>query len=173
MPAHRNKLLKIMRFGGLLLLAAVLALGRRIIPRRDQKLRVSQAAIAGLTELRGRTKYVEVPGSIYNGMRPETVRLQAEEQINRLVDRLLDELPANPSKKFVMKQFAEALAQFDAIDTEDREQLLRYLKEIMDLLGMTDSDGMLARWMYGPLGEMLLLLDRHARRNDARITPPV
>ncbi|MBR1124651.1 DUF4844 domain-containing protein [Bradyrhizobium lablabi] len=171
MPRRRNKLLNIMRFGAAIFLAAIFAVGRRI-PRPDQKLDVSPATISGLTELRGRTKYVEVFGTIYNGMRPEAARLQAEEQLNRLLDRLLDQLPSNPSKKFAMKQFAETLDQFDAIDTEDREQLLRYLKEIMDLLGIADSGGLLARWMYGPLGDVFLLLDRNVRREDARITPP-
>jgi hypothetical protein len=171
MPRRNNRLLNILRFGGVLLLVAILAVGRRIIPRPDQKLQLSPAAIAGLTQLRGRAKYVEVPGIIYSGMRPEAARVQAEEQLNRLLDKLLNELPSNPSKKLVMKQLTETLTQFDAIDTEDREQLLRYLKEIMDFLGITDSDGLLARWMYGPLGEVFLLLDRNARKEDARITP--
>jgi hypothetical protein len=29
--------------------------------------------------------------------------------------------------------------------------LLRYLTEIMDILGIGSSDGQLSRWMYGPI----------------------
>jgi hypothetical protein len=48
------------------------------------------------------------------------------------------------------------MAEFEATDTEDREQLLRYLGEIMDILGISSSDGLLSRWMYGAvLGSLL------------------
>jgi Domain of unknown function (DUF4844) len=43
------------------------------------------------------------------------------------------------------------MAEFEATDTEDREQLMRYLEEIMDNLGIESSDGQLSRWMYGPI----------------------
>jgi hypothetical protein len=121
------------------------------MPAADQKLVVSQQTIAKLSELRVRTKYVDMPGTIYNGMRPERSRLMAEAQLNRLIDRLRDGLPSNPSKKFALAEFAKTMAEFEATDTEDREQLLRYLEEIMDLLGIASSDGLLNSWMYGPV----------------------
>jgi hypothetical protein len=121
------------------------------MPAADQKLEVSQQTIAKLSELRVRTKYVDMPGTIYNGMRPERSRLMAEAQLNRLIDRLRDGLPSNPSKKFALAEFAKTMAEFEATDTEDREQLLRYLEEIMDLLGIASSDGLLNSWMYGPI----------------------
>jgi hypothetical protein len=114
----------------------------------DQKLEVSQQTIAKLSEL---AKYVDMPGTIYNGMRPERRRLIAEAQLNRLIDRLRDGLPSNPSKKFALAEFAKTMAEFEATDTEDREQLVRYLEEIMDLLGIASSDGLLNGWMYGPV----------------------
>jgi uncharacterized protein DUF4844 len=117
----------------------------------DQKLEVSQQTIAKLSELGVRTKYVDMPGTIYNGMRPERRRLIAEAQLNRLIDRLRDGLPSNPSKKFALAEFAKTMAEFEATDTEDREQLVRYLEEIMDLLGIASSDGLLNGWMYGPV----------------------
>ena len=39
------------------------------MPTADQKLEVSQQTIAKLSELRVRTKYVDMPGTIYNGMK--------------------------------------------------------------------------------------------------------
>lgn len=82
-------------------------------------------------------------------MRPESSRLLAEEQLNRLIDRLRDGLPSKPSKKFALAEFARTMGEFEATDTEDREQLLRYLEKIMDILGIVSSDGLLNRWMYG------------------------
>jgi hypothetical protein len=121
------------------------------MPAADQRLDVSQHTITKLSELRVRTKYVDMPGTIYNGMKPESSRLLAEEQLNRLIDRLGDGLPSKPSKKFALAEFARTMAEFEATDTEDREQLLRYLEEIMDILGIASSDGLLSRWMYGPV----------------------
>jgi hypothetical protein len=51
----------------------------------------------------------------------------------------------------VLAEFAKTMAEFEPVDTEDREQFLRYLEEIMDILGIESSDGLLNRWMYGPL----------------------
>ena len=119
------------------------------MPAADQALEITLHTAAQLSELRARTKYIGIPGSIYSGMTPESSRILAEEQLNRLVDRLQDGLPSNPSKKFVLAEFARTMGEFEATDTEDREQLLRYLEEIMDVLGIASSDGLLNRWMYG------------------------
>jgi len=150
MPA-RNIAVNLLRFTAVLAGAAVTAIWRRLIPVPDQKLEISQQTVDKLSELRGRAKYVDIPGTIYNGMRPESSRLLAQEQLNRLIDRLRDGLPSRPSKKLALIEFAKTTAEFEAADTEDREQLLRYLGEIMDILGIASSDGQLNRWMYGPL----------------------
>ena len=139
----------LLRFSVVLAFAAIAALWRLLTPAADQKLEISYEAIDRLTKLRSKKKYVELPGTIYNGMRPESSRLLAQEQLNQLIDRLKDGLPAKPSKKFVLTEFAKTMAEFHAIDTEDREQLVRYLKEIMDSVGIVSSDGLLSRWMYG------------------------
>jgi Domain of unknown function (DUF4844) len=151
MPPRRNIALNVLRLATILAGTALVTLWRQLMPASDQTLEVSQHTIEKLSELRVRTKYVDTPGTIYNGMRPESRRLLAEEQLNRLIDRLRDGLPSKPSKKFALAEFARTMAEFEATDTEDREQLLQYLEEIMDILGISSSDGMLNRWMYGPV----------------------
>jgi len=151
MPARRNIASNLVRFTAVVVGATFMTLWRRLIPASDQKLDVSQHKIERLSELRSEPKYVDVPGTIYNGMRPESSRLLAQEQLNCLIDRLREGLPAKPSKEFALMEFAKTMAEFEAIDTEDREQLLRYLSAIMDVLGIADSDGLLSRWMYGPI----------------------
>jgi hypothetical protein len=151
MSAVSNIALNLLRFTAILVGATFAAFWRRLVPVSDQRLDVSQNTIDKLSELRGRTKYVDMPGTIYNGMRPESSRLTAQEQLNCLIDRLREGLPSRPSKKFVLAQFSKTMAEFEATDTEDREQLLRYLGEIMDILGIASSDGQLSRWLYGPI----------------------
>src|SRR5205823_3200165 len=105
--------------------------------------------------------YVDEPGTIYNGMRPEIVRQRAEAQLNDLIDRLCRGLVITPTKQFALSEFSKTLAEFAPIDTEDRERLLRYLERIMDILGIESSDGLLNRWLYGAhLGALLEKLPR-------------
>ena len=126
------------------------------MPKSDQILDITPAVLSTLAELEAREKYVELPGTIYNGLRPEAARQAAQQQINDLIARLRTALPANPSKKFVLTEFSKTMAQFTPADTEDREQLLRYLEEIMDIVSVASSDGLLNNWMYGSvLGALL------------------
>jgi hypothetical protein len=143
--------LNIFRLLAILVGVGLLALWGLLWPTPDQALDVSQQTLTNLSDLRNRTKYVEIPGTLYNGMRPEPRRLIAEAQLDSLIDRLRDGLPSKPSKKFVLSEFEKAMGEFESIDTEDREQLLRYLEEIMHILGIETSDGLLSRWMYGPV----------------------
>jgi hypothetical protein len=169
MPARRNIALNLLRLAMILAGAALATLWRLLIPAADQKLEISQHTVAKLSELRDRAKYVDTPGTMYNGMRPESLRSLAQEQLNRLIDRLRDGLPSKPSKKFALAEFAKTMAEFEATDTEDREQLLRYLEELMDILGIASSDGLLNRWMYGPVlyrGEKFRLSKKYVDYDD-------
>jgi two-component SAPR family response regulator len=107
--------------------------------------------LAKLGELRNQPKYVHEPGTSYNGMWPETDRQRAEAQLNELIDRLHQNLATAPMKKSVLGEFSNTLAQFEPVDTEDRERLCRYLEEIMNILGIESSGGLLNRWLYGPI----------------------
>lgn len=102
-----------------------------------------------LNELRARPKYVEDAG--YTGMAPESDRLLAATQINALIDGLRDKVQGNPSKQFVLGEFSRTMSTFPGFDTEDREHFLGYLQEIMTILGIESSDGLLNGWMYGPI----------------------
>jgi hypothetical protein len=148
MSHRRNRALNVLRLAAILAGSALTTLRRLLMPGADQTLDVSPHTIAKLSELRNRAKYVDMPGTIYNGMKPESTRMLAEDQLNRLIDRLRGELPSKPSKKFVLTEFAGTMREFGAADTEDREQLLRYLEEIMDILGIASSNGLFNRWMY-------------------------
>jgi Domain of unknown function (DUF4844) len=151
MPRIGRIALNTLRLFAILAGAASATLWRMVRPAPDQQLEVSERILTSLNELRTETKYIEVPGSPYNGMRPEYRRKIADGQLNSLIDRLRNELASKPSKRFVLSEFKKTMAEFESIDTEDRERLLRYLQEIMTILGIGSSDGLLNRWMYGPL----------------------
>lgn len=126
-------------------------LWQRLSPQQDQEIQVTEEMLARLVELGAQPKYVAEPGTGYNGMGREPERLRAQAQLNGLIRRLGDGLESKPSKMFVLEEFARTLGEFPAIDTEDRERACRYLEEIMGILGIESSDGLLNRWLYGPL----------------------
>jgi hypothetical protein len=93
----------------------------------DEELAVSAVQLSQLAEIRKEPKYGDEPGTIYNGLRPESARQQAEGQLNDLIDRLCSGLLRTPTKRFVLSEFATTLAEFEPTDTEDRECLLRII----------------------------------------------
>lgn len=120
-----------------------------MFPPETVLLDITDLKIAQLKELRAQPKYVNEPGTIYNGLRPETDRLVAERQLNDLIDKLAHDLPAKSTNAFVLGQFAKTLAQFEPTDSEDRDRLCAYLEQIMDIVGIESSGGLLNRWRYG------------------------
>jgi hypothetical protein len=107
MSARRNIAIKLACFAVVLVGTALTAIWRRLLPAPDQKLEVSPHTIDKLLEFRLRPKHVDMPSTIYYGMKPESGRLLAEEQLNSLIDRLQSGLPSRPSKKFVLTEFCE------------------------------------------------------------------
>ncbi len=85
----------------------------------------------------------------YVGYLPETSRSGAERELNAIVDDLIEGLPARPDGAFVLGRFTMGLLWFAGSDTEDRERCCDYLVEIMDMVGLESSDGLLNRFMYG------------------------
>jgi hypothetical protein len=63
---------------------------------------------ARLDDLRCRPKYLDEPGTLYNGMRPRSQRQQAEAQLNDLIGNLRRRLPEIPSKGVVLDEFSNA-----------------------------------------------------------------
>jgi hypothetical protein len=118
-----------------------------------------------LEGLRREPKFVEEPlPSIYNGMRPESDRLAAEQQLNGLIDLLIGASCGAPKRKVVLAAIARTLKDFSGSDSEDCDRMCRYMRQILDVLGIESSGGLLARWRYGWLLGTLMILPRGTRR---------
>src|SRR5947209_5346276 len=104
MPGLRNIALNVLRLVTIQARAALGAFSRLLSPALDENVEFSEHTVAKLSELRSRKKYVDMPGTIYNGMRPESSRLLAEEQLDSLLDRLRVGLLSKPSKKFALAE---------------------------------------------------------------------
>ncbi len=79
----------------------------------------------------------------------EEIRQTSAACIDALLDRLAVGLPQNPTTSFVLAQFASTLRKFEVADSEEQDRACMYLENIMDILGIESSDGLLNTWRYG------------------------
>ena len=104
----------------------------------DELFLVTPQAVEQLTVLREPAKFNDLPGN-------DTVK--EKERLSKVLDKLLDELIAgvrnNPSKIWVMRHFQTALEAVKMEDTEGREHFGVYLEQVMDILNIKSSDGLL------------------------------
>ena len=112
-------------------------------------LSITDKTVQELRDLREAQKFHENPATFYPGAPNEIVRTRCQVVLNALIDRLIADLPAHPQKQFVLQQFRISLASFNTEDSEEKDRLLIYLEQIMDIARIESSDGLLNEWRYG------------------------
>lgn len=104
----------------------------------DEPLLITPQAIQQLTILRETAKFNDLPGNDI---------VEEKERLSKVLDKLLDELIAgvsnNPRKIWVMRHLHTALQAVEMEDTEGREHFGVYLEQVMDILNIKSSDGLL------------------------------
>jgi len=110
---------------------------------------VNQDQIASLQSLRQQAKFRPHEASMYPGAPNEAVRLRCEQTINALIDQLLRDLSGKPSERTVLDRFSATLSLLENEDSEERDRALLYLEDIMAILGLESSGGLLDTWRYG------------------------
>jgi len=113
----------------------------------DDAINMTADAIERLIALRNEPKFV--PEGIYPGAPSENDRITCERSVNVMLDRLHSGLNSSPQKSFVLSEFMIMLKGFEGLDTEEREQACSYCEQVMDLLGIESSGGLLNDWLYG------------------------
>jgi hypothetical protein len=112
----------------------------------DQTLRLTSETMGELQSLRARAKFD--PEGLYQAP-TDAVRQASAAHIDALLDRLLVGLPQNPTKAFVLGEFKSTLTEFELADSEEQDRACMYMENIMDVLGIESSDGLLGQWRYG------------------------
>ncbi len=108
----------------------------------NQRLQVDQNGIDQLIKLRNEGKFRDLPGLNTD---EESKRLSAI--LDALLDRLISGISVSPTKEWVLKEFEIALVQVQHEDTEARERFGTYLEQIMDIVQIQSSDGLLNRYL--------------------------
>lgn len=76
-------------------------------------------------------------------------RARLSKIVNDLVDTLIQGVETHPAKLWVMTEFQRSLELVEQEDTEGREHFGMELEQIMDILGIESSDGLLACYLGG------------------------
>jgi len=116
---------------------------------KDHDLIMTEETAERLAALRYKTKFMEDTKRLYPGAPDEQIRQRAETAVNAMLDRLRIGLQRSPRKSYVLSEFAKLLKDFDGEDSEEKEEACEYCEEVMALLGIESSDGMLNTWLYG------------------------
>jgi hypothetical protein len=110
------------------------------VTAKDQPLKIDANVLDQLQALRAHAKFEAA--SVDVGPR-------LAEHMNELIDRLIANLALNPTKAYVLAEFTCTLKSFEREDSEDQDAALQYLENIMDILQIESSDGLLNHWRYG------------------------
>jgi hypothetical protein len=86
---------------------------------------------------------------MYSGAPSEEIRVRCESSVNGLLATLVRGLPKQPDTAFVLSAFKSYLDNFNGEDTEEKERACGYCEQIVDILGMENSEGVLNNWLYG------------------------
>lgn len=108
----------------------------------DEPLHVSPEIVQRLVDLRARPQFTNLPG-----LDIEDEQKRLSQYFNDLLDRLIADLANNPNKLWVMRQFQIPLLQVNWEDTEARDHFGLALEEIMNILEIDSSDGLLSFYL--------------------------
>lgn len=108
-----------------------------------------QQRLDRLAEMRGRPKFGEDIGTFYPGAADESVRAEYQGHIDIFLDRLKERLQHEPLKESAFEEMRRALQHFEEADSEDRDRVCAYMEDVMDILGIETSEGLLNEWRYG------------------------
>jgi hypothetical protein len=99
-------------------------------------------------------KFVQDASVPYPGISDRSLRLELTGKINQAAEDFKAVAQStNPAREQYLQKIRIGLKRFDGTpamyDTEDRERICHYFEELMDIVGLPSSEGMLNGFMYG------------------------
>ena len=99
-------------------------------------------------------KFVEDTVLLYPGIANPSLRPLLTEKINQAAEDFRTvSLSSNPSKIAYLEKIKIGLDRFKSTyimyDTEDRERVGHYFEELMNIVGLESSEGILNTFLYG------------------------
>ncbi|MDH0865159.1 DUF4844 domain-containing protein [Mitsuaria sp. GD03876] len=110
----------------------------------DAPLALTDAMLDELNGMLGNDHVPHLPG-----VNPQAEKLEANRAVDLVLRQLIDGLRQHPSKRWVLACFQSLLVTQQHRDTEYRDHLGMALENIMDVLRMESSDGLLGYYLGG------------------------
>lgn len=110
----------------------------------DEPLAIDATKVDQLRAFRSGPKLAALPG-----VDPSQERERLSKVLDDLADRLIRGIESNPTKLWVLTEFQLALERVEQEDTEGREHFGMELEQLMDILDIESSDGLLSCYLGG------------------------
>lgn len=122
----------------------------------DEKLAVTPEVMQNLRSLKSEHKFGPDSSTFYPGAANEAQRLVAQAAVDAAIESLITELPTRPQRSTLLRALKVTLADFDTVESEERDQVLSYLTKVMNICGVKNSSELFNVWRYGfPYGWFL------------------
>ncbi len=123
-------------------------------PKGQGQIKTPNNAMDKFETFKNKNKFSQDTTMFYPGIADQTLKPTLTEKINLAAD---DFKKIATSDKASAKDYQDkikiGLERFSdvylSLDTEDRERVCHYFEELMDIVGLESSDGLLNNFMYG------------------------
>lgn len=132
-----------------ILLSTLFLLQTACEPKSQHLMNVPSTAIQQLYAFKAQLKFE--PDDMYTGAWPAEVRPVLNAVLNQSADEFLAITKSSPTQERYLQAMATGLARIepDELDTEDRERVAEQYQNMMDIVGLQSSNGLLNTFMYG------------------------
>lgn len=113
---------------------------------KDEPLKVDKQTIDNLVEFRTSEKFSHLPGNVPGEKERLTTKL------NQMLDEVLGGIEQNPSKYWFFQKAQPAIIEAAHEDSESRDHFYYEIEQIMDILSIESSDGLLNYYAYFYIG---------------------
>ncbi|OGX83385.1 hypothetical protein BEN47_03590 [Hymenobacter lapidarius] len=113
------------------------------------------------------------PDEMYTGAWPAEVRPVLNSVLNQSADEFLAIATSGPTQERYQQALATGLDKIDGdeLDTEDRERVAVQYQNLMDIVGLQSSNGLLNKFMYGAVLGSILSGSQDAQTNSTQSSP--
>jgi hypothetical protein len=115
--------------------------------------KVAPMVVEKLNAFIKKEKFVQDMSVSYPGISDPSLRLELTGKINQAAEDFKTvSQSTDPGREKYLEKIKLGLGRFDGTpvyDTEDRERICHYFEELMDIVGLQSSEGLLNEFMYG------------------------
>ena len=111
----------------------------------------SDAPAQVLRGMVGQDHFAAVPDSLYTGVTESSVKAGLNAKVDAAAIALANAATVNAPTSRLLAILKEQLSDIDrdALDTEDAEHVAGLFEQMLDVLGIHSSEGILNDWLYG------------------------